>query len=34
MKPPPGFTPEGAIGAACAVIVVMLIHGLITGWLT
>lgn len=30
---PPGFTPEAMVGAALAVVFVMLVHGLIAGWL-
>jgi hypothetical protein len=30
---PPGFTIDGLIVAASAVGVVMILHGLITGWL-
>jgi hypothetical protein len=30
---PPGFTPEGMVGAALAVAFVMIVHGLMAGWL-
>jgi len=30
---PPGFTPESMVGAALAVAFVMIVHGLVAGWL-
>jgi hypothetical protein len=30
---PPGFTPEAVVGAALAVAFIMIVHGLMAGWL-